>query len=203
MADFIKVNMEFKALSPIFSSGESLESQEQTVIGTKKYTPVRITADGHVLVPLKGRLRMAVEQILKSAGEQVCDLDKDIRGCGKCKVCDAFGSMQRRGRWLVGNLISKDFAEDITGVYTHLKTKRSTMTMDPKKVFNLQEVEAGSIFYAEVIITAPKPDDEKLLRAGAGLLKYMGVGGMVTKGYGRIGLTDYSVEEYNYSDFLK
>ncbi len=202
MSSFMKVMVEFKAVTPLFSSGESVDSSEHSFIGNKKYLPLRLTGDGKVLIPFKGRLRMATEQILKDAGENVCDLDKDMRGCGRCKACDIYGSMQKRGRWLIGSLISKDFSEDITGVFTHLKTRRNSMTIDTKKVYNLQEVKAGSIFLSEIIITHPKPDDEKILKASLNFLRYFGVGGLITKGYGRIEVISYKKEEYNYKDFL-
>lgn len=202
MSSFFKISIELKAVTPIFSSGESVDTREQSIIGNKKYSPLRITNDGKVLIPFKGKLRMATEQILKDAGERICDLDKDMRGCGQCRACDIYGSMQKRGRWLIGNLISKDFAEDITGIFTHLKTRRISMTMDTKKVYNLQEVKAGSIFSSEIIIINPKPNDEKILKSSIKLLRYFGVGGLITKGYGRMELISYKKEEYSYKDFM-
>jgi len=201
--DFIKVYIEMKALSPVFSSGETLEmANNPPILGSKRYVPMRTTADGRILVPLKGKLRMATEKILRAKGEKICDLDQDVKGCGKCKACDIFGSMSKRGRWSVGNLISKDFAEDIAGTYTHLKTKRSSMTMDPKKIYNLEEVNAGAVFFSEIFIFNPKPDDEELLIASLNLLKYLGVGGLMTRGYGRLELIKYEKQEFSYIDFL-
>ena len=164
---------------------------------------VRKTGDGRVMVPLKGVLRTYCEQILKDAGKQVCDISQNPRGCGKCQVCDLFGYLGKRGRMLVGNLISTSSAKEIVKIATHIKVDRESGTVSRGNTFKAEEVIEGSEFKGRIIIFNACEDDLKLIDAGLKAIEEFGLGGWITRGYGRVKLIDKQVETKNFKDFLK
>jgi len=136
-------------------------------------------------------------------GESVCDVSKNIKGCGKCRACEIFGHTDKRGRWLVGSLFSEEPVAEIAEIHAHATMKRDSYIIDTKKVYNYQEVKPGAIFNTEIVILDPKDDDLTLLRGALKSLRYIGVGGLVSKGYGRMELLDMDVKDIDYSSFLK
>ncbi len=198
MSNKIKV-FKIKAVtaSP-FYTGEVREEEKRA---SRVNFPVRKTATGRVIVPFKGALRSSLEQLLRANGEQVCDTGQPkARPCGRCVLCDLFGSMREKARATVSFLISEQDKSQIVREATHIKINRENGSVSD--TFKGEEVIEGTVFNGVILVENPKPKDEELIKAAIKYLEAAGVGGWKSRGYGKMKF-EIEVEEAEKSKFLR
>lgn len=167
--------------SPLYT-GEVREDDKKA---SRVNFPVRKTANGKVLIQFKGALRAALEKILSSKGEKVCDTGKSkARPCGQCATCSLFGSMGKKGRATVDFLISEGDAKQIVKQSTHTRIDRDKGSVSDS--FTGEEVIENEKFRAKIIIHDAKESDIELIKTALSEIEKEGIGGWTNKGYGRM-----------------
>ena len=194
--DYLVIELEMETLSPLFSGEIKANRAERSP------RPVRITGHGKVAVPIYGALRGYLEIILRKKGENVCDTGaKGAKPCGKCKLCNLFGSLQRRGRAIIDDLVSVEDYKKIVAESVHLRINRETGTVSD--TLRMEEVKEGAKFVGKIRIIDPTEEDKKLILAGLKAIEEFGLGGWVTRGRGRVKFTKIEFKEKSWEDFLK
>jgi len=194
MDEYLKVEVVGKTLSPVVSGEIKTDRTKKT---TTKLA--RITGDGKVAVPIYGVMRSYLEKTLKENGEEVCDTGT-TGGCGKCVLCDLFGSLQARGRAVIDDLKSVENYGEIVNESTHLRSDRETNTVS--QTLKMDEITEGATFKGYIRIIDPKERDEELIVTAVKALEEFGLGGWLTRGRGRLSVS-YSIEKKRWSDFVK
>jgi len=161
----------------------------------------RITGDGRVAIPVYGALRGYLERILRENGENVCDTGaKDAKPCGRCVLCDLFGSLDKKGRAIIDDLVSERPYKEIVHPAVHLRISRENGAVS--NTLRIEEIEEGAVFTGKIRVVDPKPRDKELIIAGLKAIEEFGIGGWVTRGRGRVKI-DFTVQEKEWTDFLK
>lgn len=161
----------------------------------------RITGDGRVAIPIYGALRGYLERILRENGENVCDTGmKDAKPCGRCVLCDLFGSLGKKGRAIIDDLVSERAYKEIVHPSVHLRISREDGVVS--NTLKIEEIEEGAVFTGKIRVVDPKPRDKELIVAGLKAIEEFGIGGWVTRGRGRVKV-DFSIQEREWTDFLK
>jgi len=193
---YLIVQLEAVTRSPVHS-GEIKVSR-----ASKSPKPVRITGDGKVAIPIYGALRGYLEVMLRKSGENVCDTGaKAAKPCGKCVLCDLFGSLQKRGRAIIDDLKSVEDYKKIVDEAVHLRLSRENWSVSD--TLRMEEIREGATFVGKIRIIDPKPRDKELILAGLKAIEEFGICGWVTRGRGRIKFTKIEFIEKDWGDFLK
>jgi len=174
-----------ETVTPLYT-GEVREKEREQSREIKKIAfPVRKTRDGRVIVPFKGPVRAALERILPSEGVNVCNTgESKARPCGKCILCEMFGSLSKKGNLTFDFLISEAKADEIVRVATHTRIDRETGAVSDS--FKGEEVVEGAKFRARVIMHNYRDEYLELLKKALKYLEEEGIGGWTNKGYGRM-----------------
>jgi CRISPR/Cas system CSM-associated protein Csm3 (group 7 of RAMP superfamily) len=193
---YLVIELEMETLSPLFSGEIKAER------ASRSPRPVRITGTGKVAVPIYGALRGYLEVMLRKQGRQVCDTgQKGAKPCGRCVLCALFGSLQRKGRAIIDDLVSVDDYKKIVSESVHLRINRETGTVSD--TLRMEEVKEGAKFVGKIRIIDPTEEDKKLILAGLKAIEEFGLGGWVTRGRGRVKFTKIEFKEKSWEDFLK
>lgn len=161
--------------------------------------PVRRTAHGRVAVPIYGALRAGLEKTLRANGKQVCDSGK--KTCGRCVLCDLFGSLGQGGRAIIDDLVSDRPASEIAHPSTHVRLNREDNTVEDS--LKQEEVEEGAVFRGQILLDRVKEGDLELIQAGLEAINEFGLGGWKTRGRGRVSVSIGSYEERDYREFME
>jgi CRISPR/Cas system CSM-associated protein Csm3 (group 7 of RAMP superfamily) len=152
---------------------------------------VRKTNDGRVIIPLKGALRGTLEKILPLEDVRVCNTGvSGAKPCGKCILCEMFGSLGKKGLLTVDFLLSEEKVDKIVKVSAHVRLSRTTDSVSD--TFKAEEVIEGATFSANIIFHSFKEEYLKLIQKAIEHLALNGLGGWTNKGYGRF---EYTFEE--------
>jgi len=194
MDEYLEIEVFAKTTSPTVSGEVKLDR-----IGKTTTNLARITGDGKVALPIYGIIRAYLEKTLKEAGENVCDTGTS-GGCGKCVLCDLFGSLQARGRAIIDDLKSEENYKDIVHESVHLRIDREKGTVS--QTLKLEEIQEGATLKGFIRIIDPKERDLELIVTGLKALESFGGGGWITRGRGRFEVS-YEARKKRWSDFLK
>ncbi len=192
---YLVFDLKLMTTSPMYSGEIKLDRKGEIKL-------CRITGDGRVAFPIYGVLRGYLERILKESGEDVCDTGaKDAKPCGRCVLCDLFGSLGKKGRAIIDDMVSEKPYREIVHPAVHLRVNREKGTVS--NTLRIEEIEEeGAIFRGKIRIIDPKPRDEELIKAGLRAIEEFGIGGWTTRGRERVKI-EYSIHEKEWSDFLK
>ncbi|HDH45038.1 MAG TPA: hypothetical protein ENG66_06590 [Thermococcus sp.] len=195
--EYLVFELEAVTTSPVVSGEIKIERQEKT-----KVKLARITGDGRVAIPIYGLLRGYLEIMLREKGENVCDTGaKNAIPCAKCVLCDLFGSLEKRGRAIIDDLVSVESYKDIVNTSIHLRISRQSGTVSD--TLKLDEIKEGAKFVGKIRVLFPKERDKELILAGLKAIEEFGLGGWITRGRGRIKFTKIDIKKKNWSDFLR
>jgi len=194
MDEYLEIEVIGKTISPVVSGEIKMDR-----IGKTTVKLARITGDGKVAVPIYGTIRSYLEKTLREAGEEVCDTGTS-GGCGKCVLCDLFGSLQARGRAIIDDLKSEEDFKEIVHESVHLRISRETQTVS--QTLRMEEIQEGATLRGFIRIIDPKDRDLELILAGLKAIEEFGVAGWLTRGRGRLKVS-YEVRKKRWSDFLK
>jgi len=174
-----------ETLTPLYTGEVREEERKRAKELNKIAFPVRKTRDGRVLVPFKGPVRAALERILPQEGMKVCNTGMSgAKPCGKCILCEMFGSLSRKGNLTFDFLISEGRADEIVRVATHTRLDRETGAVADS--FKGEEVIEGVKFKAKVIMHDYRDEYLQLLKKALKYIEEEGLGGWTNKGYGRV-----------------
>lgn len=174
-----------ETLTPLYT-GEVREEERKFSKEVEKIAfPIRKTKDGRVLVPFKGPVRAALEKILPQEGTQVCNTgNSGARPCGRCILCEMFGSLSKKGRLTFDFLESEAKGKEIIRVATHTRINRLNGSVSDS--FKGEEVIEGVKFKARVTMHGFKDEYLNLFKKAISYLEKEGIGGWTNKGYGRM-----------------
>lgn len=195
MDKYIRFEVECETVSPVVSGEIKTDRKNKT-----KTALARITGDGKVAVPIYGVMRAYLEKTLREAGEDVCDTGTS-GGCGKCVLCNLFGSLQSRGRAVIDDLKSEENYREIANESTHIRISRETNTVSQSQTLRMEEIQEGATFRGSIRIIDPKERDKELIVTALKALEEFGLGGWLTRGRGRV-TVKYSIEEKKWSDYI-
>ncbi len=110
---YLVFDLKATTLSPMYSGEIKLDRRSDVKL-------VRITGDGRVAFPIYGALRGYLERILRENGENICDTGaKDAKPCGRCVLCDLFGSLSKKGRAIIDDMVSERPYKEIVHPHLH------------------------------------------------------------------------------------
>ncbi|MEM3525748.1 MAG: hypothetical protein QXQ54_08910, partial [Thermoplasmata archaeon] len=118
---------------------------------------------------------------------------KGAKTCGRCVLCDLFGSLGKAGRLIADDMVSEKPASEIVSVTVHTRLERETRTVSD--TLQMEEVQPGAKFKGRLIILNPQPRDDELVQAAINAINEFGVGGWVNRGRGRVKLEIVKKEE--------
>lgn len=186
-----KYVLKLKTVTPLYTGEVRLDDIKASKDVAKIAFPIRKTNDSKVIIPLKGALRGTLEKLLPLEKVQVCNTgNPGARPCGKCILCEMFGSMGKKGLLTVDFLLSEDKVDKIVKVASHVRLNRNTDSVSD--AFKGEEVIENSTFTANIIFHSYKDEYLKLIQKALEHLALNGLGGWTNKGYGRF---EYSFEE--------
>ncbi len=189
-------DLELTTKSP-FYSGE-IKSSVKEAKRREHRSSTRID-NGHAVINIHGPMRAYLEKILRNNGENVCDTGKSgAKPCGKCVICDLFGSLGKSGRIMVDDLVSERPASEIVDNATHIRLDRENKTATD--TLTNEEVNAGTVFKGKIILFDPKTRDDELIKRAIAAINEFGVGGWVNRGRGRVELKIVHVTEKQMKD---
>ena len=199
--EYMKYELEMKTLSTVIS-GEIKEEERRRKERAGVHLPCRITADGRVAVPIYGALRGYAEIVLRANGEDVCDTGgKGTKGCGKCVLCDLYGSLGRRGRAMIDDLRSAENYDKVVKKVMHVKLDREKGNVSD--ALGAEEIQEGTAFTGNIVVLNPKERDTELINTGIEGINEFGLGGWLTRGRGRVSLKIASVEKKSWDTLIE
>jgi len=198
MNEYISLDLEAITVSTVVSGEiKSEEIRRRAEEGVNK--PCRITGDGKVAIPIYGAMRSYLEKTLKESGVNVCDTGaRGSKGCGRCILCDLFGSLGKRGRALIDDLKSTEDFKHIVKQTFHSKISRENFNVTDS--LNMDEIQEGAVFKGKIKIIEPRTSDLELLTTGIRAINEFGLGGWIRRGRGRINLRIAKVEKKTWAD---
>ncbi len=177
--------VEAVTVSPLYT-GEVRHEERRHAMNRKVNFPVRKTKTNRVIIPFKGPLRAALEVLLRNKG--TCDTgSKGARPCGRCITCSLFGSFRAKGRLHVDFLLSERPADEIVRTATHTRLDRERHTVSDS--FVGEEVIEGQTFRGRIVVYDYRDEDLEYIKLALQFLEEQGLGGWITKGYGRMKFT--------------
>jgi CRISPR/Cas system CSM-associated protein Csm3 (group 7 of RAMP superfamily) len=199
--EYMRYGLEMKTLSTVIS-GEIKEEERRRKEREGVHLPCRITADNKVAVPIYGSLRGYAEIALRASGEDVCDTGgKGTKGCGKCVLCEIYGSLGRRGRALIDDLRSVENYDKVVKKVMHVKLDREEGKVSD--ALGAEEIQEGTVFTGNIVVLNPKERDTELLNIGIAGINEFGLGGWLTRGRGRVELKIASVEKRSWDTLVE
>ena len=199
--EYMRYGLEMKTLSTVIS-GEIKEEERRRKERAGVHLPCRITADGKVAVPIYGALRGYAEIALRASGEDVCDTGgKGTKGCGRCVLCDLYGSLGRRGRAIIDDMRSVENYDKVVKKVTHIKLNREEGNVSD--ALGAEEIQEGTVFTGNIVVLNPKERDAELINTGIEGINEFGLGGWLTRGRGRVELKIASVEKRSWDTLVK
>ena len=194
--EYLVFELKARTLTPAVSGETKIDRQEKT-----KTKLARITGDGRVAIPIYGVLRGYLEIMLRQKGENVCDTGKKgAIPCARCVLCDLFGSLEKKGRAIIDDLVSVEPYKNIVHPTIHLRINRETGTVSD--TLKIEEIQEGAVFTGKIRVLFPKERDVELIMAGLKAIEEFGLGGWVTRGRGRIKFTKIEIKKKSWVDFL-
>jgi hypothetical protein len=198
--EYVRYELEMKTLSTVIS-GEIKEEGRRRKEREGVHLPCRITADNRVAVPIYGALRGYAETALRASGEDICDTGaKGTKGCGKCALCDLYGSLRIRGRALIDDLRSVESFDKVVKKVMHIKVDREKGNVSD--ALGAEEIQEGTVFRGNIVVLNPKERDAELISTGIAGINEFGLGGWITRGRGRVELKIAKMERKSW-DALK
>ncbi len=199
--DYMRYELEMKTLSTVIS-GEIKEEERRRKERMGVHLPCRITADNRVAVPIYGALRGYAEIALRAKGEDVCDTGgKGTKGCGKCVLCDLYGSLGMRGRAIIDDLRSVESYDKVVKKVMHIKQDREKGNVSD--ALGAEEIQEGTIFTGNIVVLNPKERDTELINTGIEGINEFGLGGWLTRGRGRVALRIVKVEKRSWGALVE
>lgn len=211
-----KITGKIKLLSGLHIGG----SEEASRIGAIDNPVIRLQKNNYPYIPgssLKGKLRSLLELYKGySDGGRVCS-------CGKCEVCILFGvsASDKNPDASMGRLVFSDcyIDESDNTVKRILKQSKGNPFSEEKTevvidrfmgsakkggLRKIERVPAGVVFDFNIQMRVFDIDDdvdklEQTIKEGIGLLENDALGGSGSRGYGRVEITDYKIEDVNIS----
>lgn len=199
------MDLKVVAISPIYTGENKIESQKVRKTGNR--LPTRMSGDGYATVNISGVIRANAEKIFRDEGS--CDVGKNAKGCGKCLVCDMFGSLGRKGRISIDELKSVLPFDKVVQVAVHPRIDRETGTIpvDPMTgkalkgaSLELEEIQEGTELLGKIIIRNPKSKDLDVLEAVFKAMEVGGIGGWTRRGKGRVSVV-VDLKKIKWSDY--
>lgn len=188
--------LEMTAVSPVFS-GE-IKSREKEAKKRNHIIATRIDND-HAVVNIHGPMRANLEKVLRDKGENVCDTGrKGAMPCGRCILCDFFGSLGKSGRAIVDDMVSDRPTSEIIDNTTHLRLNRETKNTEDTLL--MEEIMAGTVFHSKIIVFNPQPRDDELITTALNAINEFGVGGWINRGHGKVAIKILSKKDKNLKD---
>jgi len=178
------LDLKARAISPLYTGENKMESQKQRKIGN--LLPTRKSGDGYASISIFGAIRGFAEKIYK--GDGTCDTGKDTRGCGKCLTCDMFGNLGRKGRVSFEDLKSiKPFERVVERtVHPHIDRETGTISAGKGASIEVEEIVEGTELAGKIIIKNPVEKDLEVLNAALKAAEDNGIGGWTRRGKGRV-----------------
>lgn len=199
--EYMRYELEMKTLSTVIS-GEIKEEERRRKERAGVHLPCRITADNRVAVPIYGALRGYAEIALRASGEDVCDTGgKGTKGCGKCVLCDLYGSLGRRGRAMIDDLRSVENYDKVVKKVMHVKLDREKGNVSD--AMGAEEIQEETAFTGNIVVLNPKERDTELIHTGIGGINEFGLGGWLTRGRGRVELKIADVEKRSWATLVE
>ncbi len=200
-SEYMRYELEMKTLSTVIS-GEIKEEERRRKERAGVHLPCRITADGRVAVPVYGALRGYAEIALRANGEDVCDTGgKGTKGCGKCVLCDLYGSLGMRGRAMIDDLRSVENYDSVVKKVMHVKLDREKGNVSD--ALGAEEIQEGTVFTGNIVVLNPKARDTELINTGIEGINQFGLGGWLTRGRGRVELKIANVERKSWGALVE
>ncbi len=185
----LDVTMRFKPLSGFHITGE------EAVLGVDKVLVRAWEAPDAPVIPatsLKGWLRDNVEKALRGLGGSVCDGSQPSSVCGRCPVCEVFGSPRGRSPLRFADVRLEGSAQDVR---MNVALSRRRRTAYEERLFSTQVAWPTSL---EGCVRGIFPSPEQARRAAAllwlGTRTGLALGAARSRGLGWLELQAFSAE---------